>query len=60
MPSKWKAECTEFVSTRLQSILDMFVAQVKPEEICVLLEICKPKTISDSATNDLGILYDLL
>jgi len=32
----------------------MLVAQVKPEEICVLLDICKPKTISESAENDLG------
>jgi saposin len=32
----------------------MLVAQVKPEEICVLLEICKPKTISESAEDDLG------
>ncbi|KAL4148278.1 hypothetical protein QTP88_002555 [Uroleucon formosanum] len=53
LPSKWKGECTEFVSTQLQSILDMLVAQVKPEEICVLLDICKPKTISESAENDL-------
>ncbi|XP_008187613.1 uncharacterized protein LOC100169068 isoform X1 [Acyrthosiphon pisum] len=53
LPSKWKGECTEFVSTQLQSILDMLVAQVRPEEICVLLDICKPKTISESAENDL-------
>ncbi|XP_060857107.1 prosaposin-like isoform X2 [Metopolophium dirhodum] len=53
LPSKWKEECTEFVSTQLQSILDMLVAQVKYEEICVLLDICKPKTISESAENDL-------
>ncbi|XP_060879577.1 prosaposin-like isoform X2 [Metopolophium dirhodum] len=53
LPLKWKGECTEFVSTQLQSILDMLVAQVKPEEICVLLDICKPKTISESAENDL-------
>lgn len=32
----------------------MLIAQVKPEEICILLEICKPKTISESAENDLG------
>jgi len=54
LPSKWKEECTVFVSSQLQSILDMLVAQVKPEEICVLLEICKPKTISESAEIDLG------
>jgi saposin len=54
LPSKWKGECTNFVSSQLQSILDMLVAQVKPEEICVLLEICKPKTISESAEDDLG------
>uniref|UniRef100_A0A2H8TIU9 Sulfated glycoprotein 1 n=1 Tax=Melanaphis sacchari TaxID=742174 RepID=A0A2H8TIU9_9HEMI len=53
LPSKWKGECTDFVSSQLQSILDMLVAQVKPEEICVLLDICKPKTISESAENDL-------
>ncbi|CAI6377373.1 unnamed protein product [Macrosiphum euphorbiae] len=53
LPSKWKGECTEFVSTQLQSILDMLIAQVKIEEICVLLDICKPKTISESAENDL-------
>jgi len=54
LTSKWKGECTEFVSTQLQSIIDMLVAQVKLEEICVLLDICKPKTISESAENDLG------
>ena len=54
LPSKWKGGCTEFVSTQLQSILDMLVSQVKIEEICVLLDICKPKTISESAENDLG------
>eukprot|EP00102_Acyrthosiphon_pisum_P020690 XP_016657900.1 PREDICTED: prosaposin-like [Acyrthosiphon pisum] len=53
LPSKWKGECTEFVSAQLQSILNMLVAQVKPDEICVLLDICKPKTISESAENDL-------
>ncbi|XP_027843877.2 prosaposin isoform X2 [Aphis gossypii] len=53
LPSKWKGECTDFVSSQLESILDMLVAQVKPEEICVLLDICKPKTISESAENDL-------
>lgn len=47
LPSKWKTQCVDFVSTQSQSILDMLVAQVKPEEICVLLEICKPKSMSE-------------
>lgn len=54
IPTSWKAQCTNFVSTRLQSILDMMVAQVKPEEICVLLEVCEPKTLEESAADDLG------
>jgi len=52
LPSKWKAECTDFVSTQLENILDMLVAQVKPEEICVLLDVCKPKTISESLADN--------
>lgn len=58
LPSNWKAECTDFVSSQLESILDMIVAQVKPEEICVLLNICKPKTISESLSDDLGKQYN--
>lgn len=54
LPQKWKADCTDFVSSQLESILDMLVAQVKPEEICVMLEVCKPKTISENSNNDIG------
>jgi len=54
LPSKWKAECTDFVSTQLENILDMLVAQVKPDEICILLTICKPKTISESLADNSG------
>lgn len=54
LPSNWKAECTDFVSNQLENILDMIVAQVKPEEICVLLDVCKPKTISESLLDNLG------
>lgn len=51
LPSKWKKECTEFVAGKLESILDMFVAQVKPEEICMLLDVCKPKSYSSAQDN---------
>lgn len=57
LPRKWKAECTDFVSNQLQSILDMLVAEVKPEEICVMLEICKPKTLLESDQRELGEQY---
>lgn len=48
LPSTWKTPCTNFVSTKFQNIIDMLVAQVKPEEVCILLEICKPKSILES------------
>lgn len=44
IPSKWKAECKDFVSNQLENILDMVVAEVNPEEICTMLEVCQPKT----------------
>lgn len=50
MPSNWKAQCTNFVEGEFQSILDLLVAEVKPEEICVMLNVCKPKSLSDSTT----------
>lgn len=57
LPTKWKAECIDFVSNQFQSILDMLVAEVKPEEICVMLEICKPKTLLKSDQSELGLQY---
>lgn len=54
LPQKWKIQCTEFVTSKFENIIDMIVAQVEPEEICVMLEVCQPKTISDSAENDIG------
>lgn len=56
LPSSWKAECTDFVKNQLENILDMLVAQIPPEEMCILLNICKPKTIPDHAANELGKL----
>lgn len=32
----------------------MLIAQMKPEEICVLLDVCKPKTISESLADNSG------
>lgn len=54
LPQKWKLECTQFIGTKFETIIDMIVAQVEPEELCVLLEVCKPKAISKSADNDIG------
>lgn len=54
LPSKWKAECTDFVSNQFESIIDMFIAEVQPKEICVLLDACKPKSISTSVGGDIG------
>ncbi|VVC25407.1 Hypothetical protein CINCED_3A004152 [Cinara cedri] len=53
LPQKWKKECNDFVSTQLNSILDMLVAEVKPEEICVMLEVCKPKLLFETSNNDI-------
>lgn len=54
LPSKWKEQCTDFVSNKFQSIINLLVSQVKPEEICVLLEICEPKLLHEFYENDLG------
>lgn len=54
LPTNFKAECSDFVSNQLESIIDMLVAQIPPEEVCVLLNCCAPKTISDSAANEIG------
>lgn len=53
LPTNWKAKCSDFVTNNLESILDMLIAQIPPQEICVLLNICTPKTISDSAANEI-------
>jgi saposin len=55
LPTNWKAKCSDFVTNNLESILDMLIAQIPPQEICVLLNICTPKTISDSAANEIGM-----
>lgn len=56
LPLKWKAECTSFVSNQLESIIDMLIAEVQPKEICVLLEACQPKSISENVGGDIGKL----
>lgn len=60
MPLKWKQECTDFVSNELESILDMVIAQIKPEEMCVLLSVCQPKTIDESIGGDIGKLKNAI
>lgn len=59
LPLKWKEQCTDFVSNKYQSIINLLVSQVKPEEICVLLEICEPKLLQEVFENDIGKQYKL-
>ncbi|XP_034117679.1 uncharacterized protein LOC117576754 [Drosophila albomicans] len=43
LPSKLRAECTDFVETYSNELIDMLITDFKPEEICVQLKLC-PKT----------------
>lgn len=54
LPSKWKSECTNFISNQFESIIDMLIAEVQPKEICVLLNACQPKYISKNVEGDIG------
>lgn len=53
LPTKWKEQCTDLVSSKFQSIINLLVAQFKPEEICALLDICDA-SILYQVENDLG------
>ncbi|XP_050430702.1 prosaposin isoform X2 [Adelges cooleyi] len=49
-PSHYKAECTAFVENNFQSLVDMIIAQLNGQDICTLLNVCKPpQTLFDTA-----------
>lgn len=53
-PLKWKTLCIDFVANELQTIVDMLIAQVPAEEMCVMMDFCEPKTLSDTNGGDTG------
>ena len=43
LPKKMIAECDSFVDKYLEELVDMFIAEYTPEEVCTNLKMCGPK-----------------
>lgn len=59
LPQKLTVECTDFVDSYAQTLVDMLVKDMSPQDICVQLKLCTkarddavPKFIDESAENE--------
>lgn len=44
LPGNLKPECTDFVNTYTDELIEMLIADFKPEEVCVYLKLCTDKS----------------
>ncbi|ERL92231.1 hypothetical protein D910_09549 [Dendroctonus ponderosae] len=47
LPGNLKPECTDFVNTYTDELIEMLMADFKPEEVCVYLKLCTDKSPAD-------------
>lgn len=40
LPGNMKEECQDFVDTYTNELVEMLIADLKPEEVCVYLKLC--------------------
>lgn len=44
LPGNLKPECTDFVNTYTDELIEMLIADFKPQEVCVFLKLCSDTT----------------
>lgn len=44
LSSNLKAECTDFINTYSDELVEMLIADFKPQEVCVYLKLCTDNT----------------
>jgi saposin len=48
LPKTVRSDCVRLVDAYSKEIIEMLLADLKPDEVCVALKLCTPKTSSES------------
>lgn len=57
LSSNLKQECQDFVNTYADELVDMLIADLNPQEVCVYLKLCedkKPDLTDNGAIAEIG------
>lgn len=68
LPDNMNEECQDFVKTYTDELIEMLIADLNPEEVCVYLKLCSdskpsrevPLYISNSIGGNVGMYYFIL
>lgn len=58
LPKDLSNQCNDFVASYTKELIEMLLADLNPQEVCVYLKVCDPKAYIDERKMDNSVRRD--